>query len=102
MVLEIFTYYNEGIKTKIPVKVLRSITSKALGLMFKKKSPPLLFLFDKEKTISIHSFFCRPFKAIWLDSNKNVTKVVNVNKWKPSISGRGKYLLEIPIKSDYS
>ncbi|MEI6058333.1 MAG: DUF192 domain-containing protein [archaeon] len=96
MVLEIFTYYNEGRKTKMPVRVCRTILSKTRGLMFKKKSPSLLFLFNKEKTITIHSFFCKPFRSIWLDKNKNVTKIIDVKRWKASISGRGKYLLEIP------
>ncbi len=98
MVLEIFTYYNAGKKTKIPVKVCKTIWSKTRGLMFKKSSPALLFLFNKEKTLTIHSFFCRPFRAIWLDSKKNVTKIEDVKTWKTSISGRGKYLLERPIR----
>jgi len=99
MVLKIFVYYNKGKKTKIPVKVCDTIFSKFLGLMFRKSSPALLFLFKKEKTLTIHSFFCKPFRAIWLDENKNITKIVDVNNWKMSISGRGKYLLEIPRRT---
>ena len=67
--------------------------------MFKKKSSPLLFIFNKEKKLTIHSLFCKPFTAIWLDKNKKATKVENVNDWKFYISGRGKYLLEVPKTS---
>ncbi|MDO8623412.1 MAG: DUF192 domain-containing protein, partial [archaeon] len=71
------------------------------GLIFKNKSPPLLFIFNREKIISIHSLFCRPFVAIWLDKNKKVTKITDVKPWKTNISGKGKYLLEI-LESDAS
>ncbi len=97
MVLEKFTYYNKKKKIKIYVKHCKSLWSKLSGLMFKNKSLPLLFVFNKEKNLSIHSFFCKPFKAIWLDKNKNVLKIIYVNKWKFNLSGRGKYLLEIPL-----
>jgi hypothetical protein len=66
--------------------------------MFRKNSPPVLFPFRNEGKISIHSFFCRPFTAVWLDKNKKSTKQVNVNRWLPNISGNGMYLLEIPLK----
>lgn len=64
--------------------------------MFKKNSPPLLFVFEKEKNFLIHSLFCRPFRAVWIDEDKRATKIVDVKNWKLSISGKGKYLLEIP------
>ena len=70
---------------------------KFTGLMFKKSSPPLLFVFEKNKRLEIHSFFCKPFRAIWLDDKMNSTKVIDVKNWRPSISGKGKYLLEIPL-----
>ena len=86
-------------KKKIKVKVCNTISSKATGLMFVKNSPPLLFVFNKNKILRIHSLFCKPFTAIWLDEKKNATKVVVVKKWKLDISGKGKFLLEIPITS---
>lgn len=89
-----FRYFDEK-KKVIDVKVCNSIWARFCGLMFKKNSPPLLFVFEKEKKLSIHSLFCRPFKAIWIDENKKVTKIVDVKNWKLSISGKGKYLLEI-------
>lgn len=97
MVLNTFTYYNNGKKTKISVEVCETIWKKGTGLMFRKNSPPLLFIFSKNKKLSIHSFFCKPFRAIWLDENKKITRVIDVKNWRPNFSGKGKYLLEIPL-----
>ena len=96
MVLRTFIYYDNSKKVKVKVKVCDTILKKFLGLMFQKNPKNLLFLFKKEKILSIHSFFCIPFTAIWLDENKKVAKKEFIDCWKPSISGRGKYLLEIP------
>jgi len=88
--------YTIGQTTKtIEVEPLTTILQKTSGLMFKKNSPPLLFIFNKEKTLTIHSFFCKPFTAIWLDKNKKATKIKKVQPWKCAISGMGMYLLEI-------
>ena len=71
---------------------------KLRGLMFRgRDADSLLFEFDKEKEITIHSFFCKPFIAAWLDDKHRVNKVLLVNKWLPLISGKGKYLIEIPL-----
>mgnify|MGYP001401109806 CR=1 FL=1 len=96
MVLEEITYFLDGKKIKIKAKVVNSFNGKFKGLMFRKNSPPLLFIFKKEKKLSIHSLFCRPFRAIWLDKNMKATKIVDDKGWKLNLSGRGKYLLEIP------
>ena len=98
MVLEKFVYFVGKKKTTIQVEVCDTILSKFSGLMFRKNSSPLLFIFNKEKQLNIHSFFCKPFRAIWLDKNKKTTKSVDIYNWRPNISGRGKYLLEIPLK----
>ena len=100
MALKQITYYINNKPHKIKAKPLTTIIQKATGLMFRNKSPPLLFIFNKNKTISIHSLFCKPFKAIWLDDKMQTTKVTNVNNWKLNISGKGKYLLEIPATSE--
>lgn len=92
-----FNYHEGKNKKTILVKPCRTFFSKLSGLMFRKKSSPLLFIFEKEKNLSIHSFFCKPFTAIWLDDKKRVTKKENVKPWRFYISGQGKYLLEIPI-----
>jgi len=96
--LKRFTYYEGKDKKIIQVKICKSFWSKFSGLMFKKSSLPLLFIFDREKTLSIHSFFCKPFIALWLDKEKKVTKKLEIKKWRPNFSGKGKYLLEMPIK----
>jgi len=90
------TVFINNRKHVIDVKLCKSILSKFRGLMFKKNSPPLLFAFSKEKTLSIHSFFCKPFTAIWLDQNFHATKIAKIKTSRFNISGRGKYLLEIP------
>ena len=100
MVLKNFIYYSKGKKKIIKVKLCDTILKKFLGLMFHRESPPLLFIFNKEKNLAIHSFFCKPFKAIWLDENKRATKVVEITNWKFNLSGRGKYLLEIPVSAN--
>lgn len=99
MKLERIDYFVNGKKKSIFVKKV-SISSP--GLMFRRKSPPLFFSLSRERIFSIFSFFCRPFKAIWLDNKMRATKIVNVRKWRFRISGRGKYLLEIPepLKND--
>lgn len=90
-------YSINGKKHEIEAMICDTPWSKFIGLMFKKNSPALLFVFDKNKKLTIHSFFCKPFRAVWLDDKMNSTKTIDVKKWLPSISGKGKYLLEIPL-----
>jgi len=90
-----FEFFISNKKTKLEVKPCKSVISKFCGLMFRKQSPPLLFIFNNEKTINIHSLFCRPFVAIWLDKDKKPTKIVEIKPWKTNISGKGIYLLEV-------
>jgi len=97
MALKKITYYVDGKKKVVGGKVCDTLFKKFMGLMFRKNSPPLLFVFDKNKALLIHSFFCKPFRAIWLDDKFHSTKIVDVKNWKFNISGRGKYLLEIPL-----
>jgi len=81
----------------LEVKECKSISAKARGLMFKKKSKPLLFIFKKLNRQPIHSFFCKPFIIIWFRENKIIdTKVIK--KWKFSIKPKEKFdkILEIP------
>jgi uncharacterized membrane protein (UPF0127 family) len=100
MVLKKISYYINGKKKTTKVKLCNTILEKFFGLMFKKNSPPLLFIFKKNKTLSIPSFFCKPFQASWLDEKMQTTKIANIKKWKLSISGKGKYILEIPTTSE--
>lgn len=79
------------------VEVCDNILSQARGLMFKKNSKPLLFVFKNAKRRAIHSFFCLPFIAIWFDGSK-IIDVKVIKKWKFSIKPKEKSdkLLEIP------
>ncbi len=96
--LENFTFMDDKKRRiTVKVKVCKSNWSKFSGLMFRKSSPPLLFVFRKEQTLSIHSFFCKPFKAIWIDDKMKVTKSIEIKKWGANFSGKGRYLLEIPF-----
>jgi uncharacterized membrane protein (UPF0127 family) len=97
MKLSKFTYFEGKTKKSIQVKECKSIWSKFSGLMFRKNSPPLLFIFNKEKNLSIHSLFCKPFKAIWIDDKMRVTKKIAIAKIGFNFSGLGRYLLEVPF-----
>jgi uncharacterized membrane protein (UPF0127 family) len=89
--------YNKK-KFNLEVDLCRTINQKAWGLMFKRKSRPLLFYFNRSVLTPIHSFFCRPFIAIWLN-NKKVVDIKYVRPWKVSVFPKEKFdrLLEIPI-----
>ena len=94
-----FNYKNK--KYSLDVKECRSIFSKGSGLMFRKKSRPLLFIFDNPVNEAIHSFFCISFIAIWLN-NGEVVDAKLVLPWKTSIRSKEKFdrLLEIPENYD--
>jgi uncharacterized membrane protein (UPF0127 family) len=96
MKLQNFTYYSKNKKIKIKIEVCDTIWKKFSGLMFRKNSPPLLFVFNRNQNLTIHSFFCKPFKAIWLDDKKRITQEKDIYNWRLHFSGKGKYLLEIP------
>lgn len=99
--MAIFNFVYKKKNYKISVKELRSIFQKAMGLMFKKNSKPLLFIFDKPTNESIHSFFCRPFIAIWFLDDR-IVGVRFVEPWLIGIKPREKFnrLLEIPSNDD--
>ena len=70
---------------------------KIRGLMFRKKSKPLLFRFKKPTRQRIHSFFCRPFRAIWMINGK-VVEERDVKPFNFSIKPKQAFteLVEIP------
>jgi uncharacterized membrane protein (UPF0127 family) len=95
MGLKKITYTDDkSIKKIIKVKKVSIFST---GLMFRRRSDPLLFDMGKSRNFSIHSLFCKPFTAIWLDEKFNTTCSVDIFKWKINISGKGRYLLEIPL-----
>jgi uncharacterized membrane protein (UPF0127 family) len=89
-------------KYDIDVDVCDTILKRAIGLMFKRKSKPLLFIFKKETRQPIHSFFCIPFIAIWFNKGK-VVDIKKVMPWKPYIKPNKNFdsFLEIPSSSKY-
>ena len=70
------------------------------GLMFKKNSLPLLFVFKNSRKSAIHSFFCEKFVAIWFDKDR-IVDVKLVHPWKISVKPNKKFdrLLEIPMSN---
>ena len=75
-------------------KICKSFFSKLKGKMFSFSKQPMLFVFDRERKISIHTFFCfMPLEVRWLDRNKKVTKKCLM---KPFSIHYGRYVLEIP------
>ncbi|MDP2628904.1 MAG: hypothetical protein Q8P15_03330 [Nanoarchaeota archaeon] len=64
------------VRIKIKNKIIDAEEMKGFGkfrgLMFRKKSKPLLFRFEKPVSEGIHSFFCVPFKAVWMKNGKIV------------------------------
>jgi len=92
-----FSFIYKKKRFSLDVDKCEDIFSQASGLMFKKNSKPLLFIFKNKKTRAIHSFFCVPFIAIWFDEEK-IIEIKNVNPWVFSIKPKDKFnkLLEIP------
>lgn len=93
-----FKYKNK--KFVVDVRECKSILSQARGLMFKKNSKPLLFIFKNKKIRAIHSFFCMSFVAVWFDEDK-IVDVKMINSWKPLIKPKHEFnkLLEIPFNN---
>jgi len=85
----------------IEAEVCDTIFSKARGLMFRKHSKPMLFVFKKPTRQSIHSFFCRPFKAIWLYKGKIIDEKI-VQPFSFSVKPKNPFteLVEIPLSNN--
>ena len=98
MVVKKFKFKQKNRIMELDVGVCETSFSQARGLMFRKKNLPLLFVFKSVKKRSIHSFFCKPFYAIWFDGDKIVDEKF-VKSWKFSVLPKEKFdiLLEIPV-----
>jgi uncharacterized membrane protein (UPF0127 family) len=95
-------------KIKIKDKIIEAeecggVWKKAKGLMFRKDSKVLVFKFRKPTRQSIHSFFCRPFLAIWLNRGKIVDKKI-IKPFQLFIRPKGKFetLVEVPLRNKYT
>ncbi len=86
----------------VEAKICRSMLSKAIGLMFSKKSRALILVFDKEKVISLHMLFVFfPIDVLFLNKSK---KVVEIKEgFKPfrfyTPKNKAKYVIELPNKT---
>lgn len=82
------------------MKTCKSLFSQAKGLMFSKRKN-LMFVFDKEKIISIHTWFVFfPIDVVFLD--KDMKLVESVENLKPfrfyKSKNKAKYMIEIADK----
>jgi len=82
----------------IEVEICDNVFSKARGLMFRKNSRPLLFVFKKPTRQGIHSFFCKPFTAIWFNKNRVIEERI-VEPFSLSVKPKKHFteLVEIPF-----
>ena len=77
-----------------------SLCSKAKGLMFSKKKN-LVFIFDKEKPVSLHMLFVFfPIWAVYLNKKKIATKVKKLYPFISLCKGNAKFILELTEKPD--
>jgi len=79
-----------------------NLIGKGIGLMFsrREKAKILIFEFDKERKIIIHSFFVFfPFVALWVDDKNKIVDSKIVKPFTPCVSPSTKtnLLIEIPI-----
>ena len=80
-------------------KLCRSSLSKAIGLMFSRKQKTLLFIFKKEKIVSLHMFFVfYPIDVLQLNKNKKVVQLKeNLKPFKMMLAKKpAKYIIELP------
>jgi uncharacterized membrane protein (UPF0127 family) len=69
------------------------------GLMFRKEVVPLVFVFSKEQTLKLHSWFCPDnIDLVFLDENWEVVELQQ--EWEPwssySSQKPSMFLLELP------
>ena len=84
-------------------KICRSLLSKARGLMFSRKEN-LVFVFGKEKQISLHMFFVFfPIDVLFLDRNKRIVEIKR--NFQPfsfyTSKEKAKYAVELTEKNSY-
>jgi len=92
-----FSFKFKNRKFKIEVRECRSLFSQATGLMFRRKSPCLLFVF-KKRGGAIHSFFCRPFIAIWFEDDELIdAKLIDELVFSVRPGKKFNKLLEVPV-----
>ena len=93
-----FCFRFKGKELELEIEECKTFFQKFRGLMFRKDGKALLFKFEKPTRQAIHSFFCKPFVAIWFDGNEIVDGEF-IKPWKFSVKPKGRFnkLLEIPF-----
>ena len=96
-----------NVNKKIQLEVYScNFLEKISGLMFshRENAKALIFEFNHDTRIPIHSFFCPEFFAVWLDDKNKVIEVREVKSWKLNIKPMKNFvkLIEIPINDNYS
>lgn len=82
-------------------KLLTSVFSKTMGLMFSKKISDIgfVFVFSKPKKIDLHMFFVFfPIDILFLDDNKKVIEIKeNLKPFSIYVSkNKASYVIELP------
>ena len=80
-------------------EICKNNFSKALGLMFSRKPKTLIFVFNKEKIISLHMFFVfYPIDVLFLNKNKKIVQLKeNFKPFRIIIPKKpAKYIIELP------
>jgi|TARA_Y100000310_G_C20645692_1_gene796415 uncharacterized membrane protein (UPF0127 family) len=89
-------------KIKVPVRKVSAL-GELTGLMFKKKNTEnLLFSFDKETQINIHSFFVFfNFLAIWLNDKNKIIDFKIIKPFTIAVKPKKPFrkLIELPINA---
>ena len=83
----------------ISAAVETSAWAKFWGLMFKSEITPLIFKFESEQYVPLHSFFVgAPIDVLFLDESKKVVEIkVNFEPYSfyhPKL--KAKYVVELP------
>ena len=87
-------------------RYVKSLFSKALGLMFKDKVDyGLVFNFYIENNKHhLHTYFMKfNIDVLFLDSNNKVIKIYkNVKPWRSDIYGEGKHIIELQAGKSFN
>ncbi|MBW2965768.1 DUF192 domain-containing protein [Candidatus Woesearchaeota archaeon] len=84
-------------------KICKDMWSKARGLMFSRKKN-LVFIFDKEKRISLHMFFVFfPIDVLFLDKDKRIVEIKR--NFRPfsfyTSKNKARYVVELVEENNY-
>ena len=80
-------------------KIARTCFQQTMGLMFKQKIEPLIFIFEKEKKHRFHTLFMfKTIDMIFLDSHGIVVDKITARPFIPHITSKkpAKYVIELP------